>query len=295
MLLPIALDLLLAFGPGITSTTVIDTLLNQAASAVPASGGGEQGAGLSAGIAEYRSEWLQVNLLAALTMHLPSAVTVTAMVPKIQGQVVADIPSWPEWFGAMGVLVAGGLALASVYLTGLAGCVRGNPPGAGGLLKASGQTFGRLLALYGMLVFVGIPVSLVLIWLVSFIGGLAPVMASLLGTLLMAAFMLAAFYAAFLEEALVLNGAWPVPAAILSARVVFRHFWSTLGFIALSFVITIGVPVVWRLLVGHPAGLIAVIVAHAYISSGLAVAAMLFFWQRRSFAVAQSSGAQSLS
>jgi len=291
LLIPIALDLLLAFGPGVTSTSIVESLLQQAATTLSQEAVGESSAALPQSFSDNRGGWLQANLFAALAMHLPSAVTATSLTPKVNGPVLADISAWPVWFAVLGALVIAAIGLASVYLTALAGCVRANPAGVGGLLGASGGAFGRLLVLYGMIVFVGVPISLVLMALVALIGLAAPVMASLLGTLLMAAFMLGAFYATFSWEALVLNGLWPVPAVMLSAKVVFRHFWSALGFIVLSLVITTGIPVVWRVFAEHPAGLVAAIVGHAYVSSGLAVAAMLFFWQRQSLALTQDSGA----
>jgi hypothetical protein len=295
LLLPIAVDVLLAFGPGLTGAAVVDQLFDHLAASMPAEAGADsQASGLVAGFREHREEWLQVNLLAILTLHLPSAVTVTAMVPRVSGPVLADVSGLGAWMAFMAATALAGLGIASVYLSGLAGCVRANPAGVSGLIAASSRTFGRLLMLYGMALFVGVPGFLVVAFVVTMVGLLAPIMASLLGTLFMAAFMLAAFYAAFIEEAIVLKGAWPVPAALASARVVYRHFWTTLGFIAISVLITVGVPVVWRLLTVNAVGMVTVIVAHAYLSSGLAVAAMLYFWQRQTSAAVVDTSTQSL-
>lgn len=292
VLLPIALDLLLAFGPGVSSAPVNSRLVDYLTSFAQSAGDAEAQAPLLENLQEGKAELMQANLLAVLALHLPSAVTVTSLVPAIRGPVVAEVDSLPAWLVWVAVLATAGIALASVYLASLARCVRA---GQGSLSAESSRTFGRMLTLYGMVLFVGVPLLVVAMLVVGLVGMLAPIMGSLLGTMLMALLMLALFYAAFTEEAIVLQGMWPVPAALASARMVYRHFWTSLGFIALVMIITTGMPVVWRMIAPDALGMLAAIVGNAYVSSGLSVAAMLFFWQRQAQPQAADAAASSLS
>jgi hypothetical protein len=125
-----------------------------------------------------------------------------------------------------------------------------------------------------------VPATVIVVLLVQVLSMVGPALASMMTSVLAAGLLLALFYAFFLQNALVLAELWPLPAALASARVVRSNFWSSTGFIVLVTVIGTGMPLVWRAIMGHPAGMAAAIVGHAYISSGLAAAGMLFFWQR---------------
>ena len=87
-------------------------------------------------------------------------------------------------------------------------------------------------------------------------------------------------YIGFYREAIVIHDQGPLRAIYTSFNVVRRNFWGTLGFLALSLIISLGSGVIWYRLVGSTAGLIVAMVGSAYIGSGLLAARMAFFRER---------------
>ena len=72
----------------------------------------------------------------------------------------------------------------------------------------------------------------------------------------------------------------PVRAALNSIRVVSSSFWSSLGFIIITWVIMSGMGLIWGSLARAPAGQAVAILGNGYIESGLAAASMLFYRNR---------------
>ena len=89
-----------------------------------------------------------------------------------------------------------------------------------------------------------------------------------------------AFYLFFLVDAIVMSGAGPIRAAINSARVVANNFSSTVGFIALVYLISVGLQIVWGAMSKNPFGIAVAIVGNAYVASGLAAASMQYYQTR---------------
>jgi hypothetical protein len=87
-------------------------------------------------------------------------------------------------------------------------------------------------------------------------------------------------YIGFYREAIVIHDQGPLRAIYTSFNVVRRNFWGTLGFLALSLIISLGSGVIWYRLVGSTVGLIVAMVGSAYIGSGLLAARMAFFRER---------------
>ncbi|MGH2458559.1 MAG: hypothetical protein ACRDIY_06790, partial [Chloroflexota bacterium] len=81
-------------------------------------------------------------------------------------------------------------------------------------------------------------------------------------------------------DAIVVSEVGPVRAAANSARVVANNFWSTVGFILLVYVISLGTQVIWKALGDNDAGMIVAIIGNAYIASGLTAASLLFYKTR---------------
>jgi hypothetical protein len=135
------------------------------------------------------------------------------------------------------------------------------------------------LALIGI-VGLSIPVGIVV--------GLAQVAAPGLGvalwtivlTFIQIAGVLLLIYLFFLVYAIVFSEIGPIRAAVSSARVVANNFWTSVGFIVLYYVISLGMQVVWTAMSASPIGTAAAIAGNAYIESGLAAASMLFYSSR---------------
>ena len=87
-------------------------------------------------------------------------------------------------------------------------------------------------------------------------------------------------YIGFYREAIVIHDQGPLRAIYTSFNVVRRNFWGTLGFLALSLIVSLGSGVIWYRLLGSTVGLIIAMVGSAYIGSGLLAARMAFFRER---------------
>ena len=292
LILPVLLDLLFAFGPGVSvapltqrATAAVEQAMTEG---LPADDASE----VQGRVADTARQYGDANLLGILAWQLPSLVNATSPVglPKLTGPLLAELDSSVVTLGyglGLGLL---GLAGASFYLAGLASAVR-RELGRAGLVARSGQVWLRLATLVGLVVVLSIPATMLSVLVMVICGSLSPALVSFFGSLLLAGAMLLGFYAYFLSDAIALVGLWPVPALLASAQVVGRHFWASLGFILLVTVINTGIPLAWRVITGNPAGLVVAIVGHAYISSGLAAAAMFFFWQRLQLILAAGGGA----
>jgi hypothetical protein len=88
------------------------------------------------------------------------------------------------------------------------------------------------------------------------------------------------FYLFFVIEAIVLEGVGPLQAARHSILVVRFNMGPTLGFVVLTWVIMLGMPIVWDALAQSVAGTALGILGNAYVSAGLAVASMIYYRER---------------
>lgn len=88
------------------------------------------------------------------------------------------------------------------------------------------------------------------------------------------------FYIGFAPEAITVGELDPIQAIRASFALVRRNFWATVGLLLLSFVITVGLGVVWTLLSNYRFGLLAAIPGSAYIGTGLVAARMVFYRER---------------
>jgi hypothetical protein len=194
------------------------------------------------------------------------------------------------------VLNALALALSALFLAQVGAAVR-RPNGAiwlprGGLgaaLRVGLAMLGAVGIIVGVMLALGLPFmffAYLLIFLNPTIGLIA------LELLFIVAFWVN-IYIGFYREAIVINDQGPLRAIYTSFNVVRRNFWGTLGFLAVSLIISLGSGVIWYRLVGSTAGLIVAMIGSAYIGSGLLAARMAFFrerlrrWQN---APAQASG-----
>jgi hypothetical protein len=175
------------------------------------------------------------------------------------------------------------LALSAVFLAQVGAAVR-QPKGArwlplgglGGALRVGLAIRGAVAVIVGVTLALGLPflfLSYLLIFLSPTIGVLALELLFVIGFWIN-------IYIGFYREAIVIHDQGPLRAIYTSFNVVRRNFWGTLGFLAISLVITLGSGVIWHRLVGSTAGLIVAMVGSAYIGSGLLAARMAFFRER---------------
>jgi hypothetical protein len=87
-------------------------------------------------------------------------------------------------------------------------------------------------------------------------------------------------YFGFAHEAILLGRRNPLRALQASFQVVRRHFWGTLGLLALSYIISAGSAVIWSSLLGSAVGLVVAVLGSAYIGCGLQAARLAFLRDR---------------
>ncbi|HEU5102265.1 MAG TPA: hypothetical protein VFU22_24750 [Roseiflexaceae bacterium] len=175
------------------------------------------------------------------------------------------------------------LALSAVFLAQVGTAVR-QPHGArwlplGGLAVAPRVGL-AILGAVGVIVGVTLALGLPFLFFAYLLIFLSPTIGLLALELLFVVGFWINIYIGFYREAIVINDQGPLRAIYTSFNVVRRNFWGTLGFLALSLVISLGSGVIWHRLVGSTAGLIVAMIGSAYIGSGLLAARMAFFRER---------------
>jgi hypothetical protein len=84
----------------------------------------------------------------------------------------------------------------------------------------------------------------------------------------------------FVPESIVIDGSGPVEAVRVSAHVVFRFFWQSAAFFAVSMLISPGLLSIWERIAGDPGGLGIAIVLNAVMVTSLSLASLAFYRAR---------------
>lgn len=84
----------------------------------------------------------------------------------------------------------------------------------------------------------------------------------------------------FVPEAIVIDGATPIAAIRASASVVFRYFWQSAAFFAVSLLISPGLLSIWERIAGDPAGLGIAVILNAIMVTSLSLASLAFYRAR---------------
>lgn len=283
--LPVLLDLFLWQGPRASVAPVIEytlvayeRLIQGNPDLVAASGGTEQALEQAR---EAGTALAQGNLLHLLTWQLPSLANSLGTAVGESAAPPWQISSVPAVLLTTLALLVAGLLGTALYLGAVAWGVRDTQFSAGRYLHAVRLGWRRLLGFFGLLVLVGLPLGMVALVVLSVAGVLSLALLSFLSTLLLALLFLSALYLAFADEAIFMDDLGPVSALRQSVSVVSRFFWSAFAFVLLSNIITTGLTLIWmRLFSFHPAAGMVAILGHAYIATGLAAAAMVFYRNR---------------
>jgi hypothetical protein len=132
------------------------------------------------------------------------------------------------------------------------------------------------LLVVGALVVGAIPVTI----LFAVLSSISAAAGDFMAFLVQIALIWALVYLFFAVEALLLSDVGPVQAIRLSVAVIAGNFWAAVTLIGLTFLITFGLPLAWQVIAAYPAGMLAGIVGNAYIGTGVAAAAFLFYKER---------------
>ncbi len=275
---PLALDLALWLGPRLTSPALFAWLAHWP-------GQTAEGADLAQALRD-RGASAEVT---AWIAQLWNGYGVSNLVGTLGREHVATVIARPTaaigpWYVAVFVLLALlviGLWLKSLFVAPIAQMVRQEPFALRTTLRisweAAKQTALLVLTAIGMLVLTLIPVAIVAVaFVLAGINGFGLI---LLATLIPT--MGALFYGAFAMDAIFLERVGPMRAIYLSYRVVRRNAWPTVGFIALTILISRAVPLALTQVVKQPVGALLAMIAHAYVAAGLATASLLFYRERR--------------
>jgi hypothetical protein len=284
--LPIFVDLFLWLAPGVSAAPVIHRLTSRALDLyqnVTASGldpsaldQGRQSLGaLDAAAASFNVLSLLVLNIAAVPSIMPPSLAGSLSQPIDSGLVLAGV--------VVLVLVVGGL-LGCLYLGAIAQQVRDKRFDPLVLIRRVWfywlSVIGFVLLAALVIVAVSIPVGIIVGLAQYAAPGLGGALWTVALTFVQIAGVLFLIYLFFLVYAIVVSEVGPLRAAISSARVVANNFWTSVGFIVLYYVISLGMQVVWTALSASVIGTAAAIAGNAYIASGLAAASMLYYSSR---------------
>jgi hypothetical protein len=295
LLVPILLNLYLWFGAPLSLGPLISDVVGTLRRAQPpATEQGDMQALydqlLSRGGTDLREQMAILNAIPTLRLRLigsidegdglglPTAPEVLPVVDTNRGDTI-QVSTFGGALLAFVVINALALAISSIFLAQLGAAVQREWPGTAGLrraLRIGLSLLGSIGAILGVALALGLPMLFFAALLLLF----NQTLGLLAVELLIAIAIWIGIYVGFYPEAIVMSGMGPLRAIYASFNTVRRNFWATLGFLAISLVISLGSDVIWTRLVGSTAGLVVAIVGSAYIGSGLLAARMAFFRER---------------
>ncbi len=271
---PVVLDLFLWLGPKLSIAPVIQKMIAsfREAMAIMASSGG-QDANLQIMfermLEELQGTFAQTNWLSLLAwgrLGLPSIASSKPIVPGVDR--VIEISGYQQLLATQILIMALGLFIACIFLGILAQEIRGESFDLGKLARRVPLYWWRMA-----LIFLPLSIALFLLFSASFLFGAFAffIWVSILWALL---------YLSFVPQAITLAETKPLSAVWTSFAVVRHNFWSALGLILLSNLIATGLGLILRNLLGSVPGTLVAILANAYVGTGLAAAAFVFYRDR---------------
>lgn len=215
-------------------------------------------------------------------LHVPSVVVVLEPAPDAVIQTITS----PFAAAALALIFwLVGVFIGVVYMTLLA---RNLPLGNSPKLLTWSETLGLILrhwllitAFVALTVVALIAVSMPVIFGVTVVSLLSPVLASGLAFLLSGLILVILFYLYFVAVAIIMDDLTLSKAVVASITLVRRNFPATLGFIVLTNLISLG----FMLLANQVAelasfGVFIAILVNAYVGTGLAMALLVFYRTR---------------
>lgn len=177
-------------------------------------------------------------------------------------------------FGAINasLLVGGAMYLVMI----VAGVLSASRPPEGWAQRIAAVAAGQLAAA-ALIGVAGVIIAIPMLILISLLMMISQPLGVLLLVVLTLAFFWVGIVLSFTNEVIALAPQQPLHAIRTSATIVWRAFWPTIGFLALTgFIIPSGAGIIWEWLAGSPAGQLIAIIGAAYISSGLAAARIIY-------------------
>lgn len=282
VLVPIIVDLWLWLGPHLSVAGLTTQLVN----ALPT-------AGLPADVAQiteasrqmlleasrqFNLLWLMSNGLTWFSLLMPGLLASTSASSATQvsaGWLLVVAP----------LLLAGGLGMGSLFLTGIVSRLDESQRSPALFVRRALRLWLRVMV-YGLLLAL---LALAFLFTASLFLSLAalvlPALATLLvslGALLTSWLVLWAYFMLyFVVAAMAWDGVSPSQAVWRSVNVVGRNFWGTLGLVLLTALILAGFRLIWQQVASlGPAAVVVSIMGNAFLLTGLAAARLAFYRDR---------------
>ncbi|RMF29450.1 MAG: hypothetical protein D6759_13840 [Chloroflexi bacterium] len=284
--LPVALDLFLWLGPSLTAPALFRRALAPFQVPLANPEAGVEGAeDLLQALDELATRFNLFSLLGAPPLGMPGLMAGRPGINLVQQEIAS--PSAGAVIGGLLLLV--GLFLSTVYLSLLARVVarRGSEEAGAGPRRPPALSLRRIARawwrLMGFLLLLGVGIvilSIPLGVLTQLLALFSPGLSSFFFLVGMAVVMWSLFYLFFTVHAILMDGL-PVRWAMMrSVMVVRRDFLPTLGLIAVTLTISVGMEQVWGL--ARPNSWLegVAILGNAFIHTGLIAATFVFYRER---------------
>jgi len=282
IIIPVVLDLCYWLGPRFSIAPLmhdLSTLLR-----VPAGSPSEYIETINSLRTLIQQSSSSLNLLSTLSSRLlgiPSLIGLERLASEVVAvPTVIEIHSYQALVGLLVLLELVGLLIGCIYLKLIAQQVRDERLDIGHLIRHIWKYWFRLSAIMLLAVVVSLVAALPLSIILTITALLSQSIASLLMGLFWAVLFWVGLYFFFVPKAILLSEAGIWESLWLSFQLVRLNFWSTLGLVIMTYVISAGLSMIWESLAGSPWLDLVSIIGNAFIGTGLATAAFIFYRDR---------------
>lgn len=269
--LPVALDLTFWWGPRLSPLSVLSRSLN--ALAIDPQ--------FRAQLSEAAENINLFHILAAGVLGVPTLLTGQTPASPLGPASAVAIPDEAALMASIALLTFMGLLVGCLYLVPIASRLQGAPAEIPGFLRRIALTWTRGLVLTSLLFAAGLFLGLPLFLALAGLSSASPAAGSVLTTFVFILLLWTWFYLFFTVDAILISQVGPLHAFRRSFNLVRLNFLQALGFISLTTLIGLGLPLAWLALGDHPLGLVAGIVGNAYVGTGLVTASLIFYRDRQ--------------
>lgn len=279
ILLPVFVNIYLVLGAQLSFAPLIEQLTEIMRRLSPANAPSEATLEPMTVLAQMdmRQPLALLNALPTLPIRLLGDIGPNLGLPQLPTLTISSVWGVLLAFVLINVLA---LPLSALFLTRIAADLRKEHPGLWGWLRQAARA--SLMMFVTALILAAL--ALAVIFPVIVLSTVLMAVSQTLGMLTMMVMFFALFWAqvylGFTNEALVLGKLSPLQALSTSFKLVRQHFWSTLGLLALSYIISGGSAVIWRTLFNTNWGVAIAILGCAYVGTGLQAARFAFIRER---------------
>jgi hypothetical protein len=281
VLLPVVLDLWVWQGPQITLKPLFDRLITFLQTNIAPTPGisPEMAQNTDLVVTALKSAGESFNLFGVIATGLPTLFWIEPPMIGSARAVVLILSDGVVLLAWLGLLTLLALFLTALFMELIGRVVRKETDAKTFLPRLAvgfGTTTLLAILLFGATVGLALPLSLGVTLVSLFNQGIASLIL-LVGMLIV---LWATLYLAFVLPSIFVSrsNAWQ---AILNSISIFRFdFWSAMGIVMLTYLIRWGFAFVWELFLDNPGGILFVVIANAFLGSGLTAAMMVFYADR---------------